>query len=185
MATRLPKPRKPPETLRRRNAPEQWTSLPAAGCSLVAPKWPFGKPSKAEADLWARLWALPVAVYWHEQRIEPTIVATYARLATTKPEHASSLKLMGRSRPPTPTSTYEWPDERFHVLHLGDAAQKGLMESENVRGRILRIDVYPGLDDDEESAFLLSVEGNATVLFIDRLVDFVGGRVRRGVDASL
>jgi hypothetical protein len=94
MATRLPKPRKPSEQLRRRNAPEQWTSLPAEGCSLAALKWPFGKPSKAEADLWARLWALPVAQYWHEQRIEPTIVATYARLSTTKPEHAANLKLM-------------------------------------------------------------------------------------------
>jgi hypothetical protein len=90
MATRLPKPCKPSEQLRRRNAPEQWTSLPAEGCSLAAPSWPFGKPSEAEADLWARLWALPVAVWWHEQRIEPTIVATYTRLATTKPEHAST-----------------------------------------------------------------------------------------------
>ena len=94
MATRLPKPRKPPETLRRRNAPESWTSLPAAGCSLAAPKWPFAKPSKEEVDRWARLWALPIAEWWHEQRIEPTIVATYVRLATTKPEHASCLKLM-------------------------------------------------------------------------------------------
>ena len=47
-----------------------------------------------ESDLWARLWALPIAVWWHEQRIEPTIVATYVRLATMKPEHASCLKLM-------------------------------------------------------------------------------------------
>jgi hypothetical protein len=92
---RLPTtPRKPPETLRRRNAPESWTSLPAAGCSLAAPKWPFGKPSKDDADLWSRLWALPIAEWWHEQRIEPTIVATYVPLATSKPEHASCLKLM-------------------------------------------------------------------------------------------
>jgi len=94
MATRLPKTRKPSEQLRRRNAPEQWTSLPAEGCSISAPSWPFGRPSKGEADLWARLWALPIAVWWHEQRIEPTIVATYVRLATTRPEHASCLKLM-------------------------------------------------------------------------------------------
>ena len=40
------------------------------------------------------MWALPIAVWWHEQRIEPTIVATYVRLAATKPEHASCLKLM-------------------------------------------------------------------------------------------
>jgi hypothetical protein len=54
---RASEPRKPSEQLRRRNAPEQWTSLAAAGCDLAAPKWPLGKPSKAEADLWAaRLW---------------------------------------------------------------------------------------------------------------------------------
>jgi hypothetical protein len=90
MASRLPKQRKPPETLWRRNAPESWTSLPAAGCSLATPKWPFARPSNYEADLWA----LPIAEWWHEQRIEPTIVATYVRIATSKPEHASCLKLM-------------------------------------------------------------------------------------------
>ena len=92
---RLPTtPRKPPEALRRRNAPEQWTSLPAEGCSLRAPAWPFGKAGKDEADLWARLWRLPIAQWWHEQRIEPTIVAVYVRLATSKPEHSSTMKMM-------------------------------------------------------------------------------------------
>ena len=87
-------PRKDPSHLRRRNAPEQWTSLPAEGCKAPAPKWPFGKPSKGEADLWARLWALPIAVYWHEQRIEGSIVGAYVKLATTRPEHGSCLALM-------------------------------------------------------------------------------------------
>ena len=68
----------------------------APGCGLFprTPKWPFARPSNYEADLWSRLWALPIAEWWHEQRIEPTIVATYVRLATSKPEHASCLKLM-------------------------------------------------------------------------------------------
>lgn len=94
MGSRLPKPRKDPETLRRRNAPESWTVLPADGCSQATPAWPFVKPSKPELELWARLWALPVAVYWHDQRIEPTIVGAYVKLATTRPEHASCLALM-------------------------------------------------------------------------------------------
>jgi hypothetical protein len=64
--------RKSPDQLRRRNPPEQWTSLPAEGCKLAVPKWPG--PDKAPS-LWARLWKLPVAAYWHEQRIEPSDVA--------------------------------------------------------------------------------------------------------------
>ncbi len=86
--------RKPAEQLRRRNRPDEWTVLPADGCSKVAPKWPNGKPSAAESALWRRLWRLPVAAWWHEQRIEPTIIAAYVRLAVSKPEHASTLKLM-------------------------------------------------------------------------------------------
>ena len=42
----------------------------------------------------APVWALPIAELWHEQRIEQTIVGAYVRLATSKPEHASCLKLM-------------------------------------------------------------------------------------------
>jgi hypothetical protein len=92
--TRLPKPRKPDEQLRRRNRPEEWTVLPGEGCKLPVPKWPAGKATSAESALWKRLWKLPVAAHWHEQKIEPTIVAAYVRLSTTKPEHASVLKLM-------------------------------------------------------------------------------------------
>ena len=35
MAGKLPRPSKPREQLRRRNAPEQWTILPAGGCSMA------------------------------------------------------------------------------------------------------------------------------------------------------
>lgn len=85
----MPAAKKPSETLRRRNAPELWTVLPAAGCKLPPPKWPMGgKPSPAEADLWRRLWKLPVASWWHEQRIEPSVVARYVTLAIEKPSLA-------------------------------------------------------------------------------------------------
>jgi hypothetical protein len=94
MATRLPKPRKPPETLRRRNAPEQWTVLPAVGCDLDVPPWPFVKPSKAELELWARLWALPVAVYWWDQHIEPTIRGLLRQARHDAPGTCSCLALM-------------------------------------------------------------------------------------------
>jgi hypothetical protein len=92
--TRLPKPRKPDEQLRRRNRPEEWTVLPSEGCKLPVPRWPAGKPSAAESALWRRLWRLPVAAWWHEQQVDPGIVAAYVRLASSKPEHASTLKLM-------------------------------------------------------------------------------------------
>jgi hypothetical protein len=39
--------------------------------------------------LWKRLWALPVAAFWHEQAVEPSIVGRYCRLALERPEHAS------------------------------------------------------------------------------------------------
>jgi hypothetical protein len=87
-------PHKPADALRRRNRPEDWTVLPAAGCSKPVPKWPSSKASSAETALWKRLWKLPVVAWWHEQKIEPTIVASYVRLASAKPEHASVLKLM-------------------------------------------------------------------------------------------
>lgn len=89
MAGRVPKTRKPEGQLRRRNAPEQWTALPAEGCNLKPPAWPVGKPSPSEKGLWADLWALPIAAWWHEQRIAPTVVARYVTLSLAKPEHAA------------------------------------------------------------------------------------------------
>lgn len=82
-------PRKPAEQLRRRNRPDEWTVLPADGCSKAAPKWPSGKPSAVESALWRRLWRLPLASWWWEQRIEPTIIARYVRLSLKRPEHAT------------------------------------------------------------------------------------------------
>jgi hypothetical protein len=93
MPSRVPKPRKPPEQLRRRNRPEEWTVLPSEGCNLPAPKWPSGTPAKAEGDLWKRLWKLPIAAWWHEQKIEPSVVARYVVLAIEKPAHASVSRL--------------------------------------------------------------------------------------------
>ena len=70
-----------------------WTVLPANGCTRRVPEWPVGKLTPEERTLWKRLWVLPVAEFWHAQRIEPFVVATYVRLATTKPEHASVIVL--------------------------------------------------------------------------------------------
>jgi hypothetical protein len=95
MPTKLPRPSKPPESLRRRNAPEQWTVLPHDGCKLPAPKWPDGRPSKAEAELWRRLWKLPVAAWWHDQRIEPDVIARYVRLRFQKPGLAVVARMEG------------------------------------------------------------------------------------------
>lgn len=89
MAGRVPRAKKPAEQLRRRNRPEEWTVLPAEGCRLAAPKWPSGSPSVLEAALWKDLWALPLAAWWHQERIAPTVVARYVRLSIAKPEHAT------------------------------------------------------------------------------------------------
>jgi hypothetical protein len=87
--TRLPKQAKPSEQLRRRNRPESWVVLPAAGCKRPVPKWPAGAAAKDEAELWKRLWVSPVAAWWHEQQTPPTVVARYVRLSLAKPEHAT------------------------------------------------------------------------------------------------
>jgi hypothetical protein len=85
LPSKLPRIGKSPEQLRRRNAPETWTVLPAEGCKVPVPKWPTGTPSREEAALWKRLWALPVAAWWHDQRLEPDIVARYVALRFAKP----------------------------------------------------------------------------------------------------
>jgi hypothetical protein len=90
MSSRVPKSRKPSEQLRRRNAPESWTVLPREGCKLPVPKWTgTGKAP----GLWARLWRLPVAAYWHEQQIEPSVVGRYVTLSISKPESPAVSKL--------------------------------------------------------------------------------------------
>jgi hypothetical protein len=127
---RLPTvPRKPGEQLRRRNPPEQWTSLPAEGCKLAVPKWPGPEKPAQQPPLWARLWKLPVAAYWHETKIEPSVVARYVTLAATKPESpavsrleaelgltpAAMLRMRLVVEPAEETSTAAEPD---HYQHL-------------------------------------------------------------------
>lgn len=88
MAGRVPKAGKPREALRRRNRPQEWVALPQK-CEFKPPAWTLGTPSKDEGELCVRLWALPVAAFWHEQATESSIVARYVRLALSKPEHAA------------------------------------------------------------------------------------------------
>jgi hypothetical protein len=95
MAGKLPKQAKPAEALRRRNAPEQWVALPAEGCLLPVPDWPDGEPSAAESALWERLWMLPVALWWHDQAIEPSVVARYVELRFSKPALAVLSRIEG------------------------------------------------------------------------------------------
>jgi len=80
---------KPPENLRRRNKPEPWVVLPAQGSKVAPPAWPLGKPTAPEAALWKRLWALPVAAWWWEQRIDPFVVARYVRVGIDQPQHGA------------------------------------------------------------------------------------------------
>jgi hypothetical protein len=68
-------------------------SLPAQGCKVKPPAWPVGQASTGEKMLWGELWALPIAAWWHEQRIAATVVARYVTLSLSKPEHASVAQL--------------------------------------------------------------------------------------------
>ena len=67
--------------------------MPSEGCKRPAPKWPSGSPSPVELALWKRLWALPIAAWWHEQQIEPFVVGRYVSLAVSKPAHAAVSRL--------------------------------------------------------------------------------------------
>jgi hypothetical protein len=95
MPSKLPRPQKPAERLRRRNAPEQWVALPSEGCKLPAPKWPAGSPSPVELALWKRLWALPVACWWRDQAVSLDVVARYVTLSIAKPALAVVARLEG------------------------------------------------------------------------------------------
>jgi hypothetical protein len=86
----LPRDKKPSEQLRRRNAPEQWTALPAEGCKLAAPKWPRDGRTP---ELWARLWKLPIAALWHSMQIEPSVVARYVVLSAERPDSPAVSRL--------------------------------------------------------------------------------------------
>jgi hypothetical protein len=92
MPSRLPKNAKPRAAVRRGNRPEGWTLLPPK-CTLRAPAWPLDQPSAAEKALWLRLWSGPIGAWWHDQHVEPGLVASYARLALEKPGHAGTLAL--------------------------------------------------------------------------------------------
>jgi hypothetical protein len=70
-----------------------WTVVPAARCTLPVPKWPLGRQPTAALALWKRLWALPIARFWHEQQIEPSVVARYVLLALTQPQLTATARL--------------------------------------------------------------------------------------------
>lgn len=67
-----------PTALRRERDAGEWTVLPAEGRSGDPPEWPLTVLSVREAELWARLWAMPQALMWERygQVIE---VALYVR----------------------------------------------------------------------------------------------------------
>lgn len=75
---------KPADQRRRRNAPIANTlKLPKAGRQGPPPAWPYaGKMTKADAGLWAQLWATPAAAAW-ELNNWTRVVARYVRLLRT------------------------------------------------------------------------------------------------------
>lgn len=70
-----------------------WTVLAAGVCTRPAPKWPLAKRPAGAAALWTRLWALPVAGWWYEQRIEPSVIARYVVLALEHPTLTATARL--------------------------------------------------------------------------------------------
>lgn len=69
----------PKRNARRTNARPDWRTLPASGREGMAPEWPIGSPSAADADLWLQLWRTPQADAWFDLGWT-RVVARYARL---------------------------------------------------------------------------------------------------------
>jgi hypothetical protein len=74
----MPAESKPPGQRRRRNIAAPHDVLPAEGCGLAAPRWPY---AGAAPKLWRDLWNRPIAVVWHAQAIPPSVVARYVLAA--------------------------------------------------------------------------------------------------------
>jgi hypothetical protein len=60
---------------------------------VAAPRWPDGAPLPSEAELWKRLWAWPVAAWWHEQGVDPSVIARYVSLRFASPALATLSRL--------------------------------------------------------------------------------------------
>ncbi|SRR6266498_1561915 len=74
------------------------TRLPAAGRMDPPPAWPFGgRVAKAQAAVWASLWATPQAVEW--ERLGWTrVVARYARLLLQAERPSATAALLAEVR---------------------------------------------------------------------------------------
>lgn len=84
-----------PNALRRERDGDQWRDLPADGREGEPPEWPLSKPSATESDLWVRLWSMPQAVVWEEQR-QQLQVALYCRrfVEASAPKSSTALSTL-------------------------------------------------------------------------------------------
>lgn len=75
-------PMKDPNAYRRDRKDDQssWLELPADGCSVKVPAWPYPKGSVREKKLWAELWRTPQAFAWHQLAIDVFDVAEFVKL---------------------------------------------------------------------------------------------------------
>lgn len=72
------------------------THLPAGGRTGKPPQWPLpGKPSPAEVQAWAQLWATPQAAAWERMGVGTArVVARYARLLVRAEEPDAGATLL-------------------------------------------------------------------------------------------
>lgn len=87
----------PKANARRRNVKPTTTQLPAAGYTGPPPTWPLSKPSKAEADTWTAVWALPQAAEWaRASHVRP--VARYVRALVAAEKRDATAFLLSEVR---------------------------------------------------------------------------------------
>ena len=73
------------------------TRLSRSGRAERVPTWPLSRGSKAERDLWVRLWAIPQSAAW-ESLGWVDVVARYTRLAVLANEHGAQVALLSEVR---------------------------------------------------------------------------------------
>lgn len=91
-----PAPKHPSER-RRQNPTAAMVQLPAEGRKGRSPRWPLGKASSDEREIWTRLWSTPQAKAW-ERLGYHRVVARYARLLTKAEDADAPITLLGEVR---------------------------------------------------------------------------------------
>ncbi|SRR6266540_717710 len=121
----------------RRNARTGPVKLPAEGRQGDAPTWPLpGRPTAAEREAWAQLWATPQAVAWERLGWTRT-VARYCRVMVAAEKPGASPALLAQAAALEDRIGLTPKSMRLMLWEVAtDEVGEQRQVSEGVRGRI-------------------------------------------------